>query len=126
MEIDPKLLTSSGKKKVKKILSECGPPDYSGLAWSDFQKGEDYYKFLDKDYYKFLDKWNTHKVLREFFDGSGIEENDEYECGFDNLSYNEVTIYTNIAKIIISLRNQIEDAAETAGRVSRRLDGDWD
>jgi hypothetical protein len=118
MEIDPKLLTATGKKKLKKIISECGPLDYSGLAWSDFQNGEDYYKFRDK--------WNTHQVLREIFDGSGVEENEDYDCGFDNLSYNEVTIYTNIAKIIIGLRNQIEDAAQTAGRVSRRLDGDWD
>jgi hypothetical protein len=117
MEIDPKLLTATGKKKLKKILSECGPPDYSGLAWSDFQKGEDYYKFRDK--------WNTHKVLREIFNGSGVEENDEYNCGFD-LSYNDGIIYTNIANIIISLRNQIEDAAETARGVSRRLDGGWD
>jgi hypothetical protein len=118
MEINPKLLTATGKKKLKKILSECGPPDYSGLAWSDFQKGEDYYKFKSE--------WNTHKVLREFFDGSGIEENDEHEFGFEDLSYNEGAIYTNIANIIISLRDQIEDAAETARGVSRRLDGDWD
>jgi hypothetical protein len=114
MEIDPKLLTATGKKKLKKILSEYGLPDYSGLAWSDFQKGEDYYKFLDK--------WNTHMVLREIFNGLGIE----YDSGFEGLSYNEEVIYTNIAKIIISLRNQIEDAAETARGVSRRLDGDWD
>jgi hypothetical protein len=118
MEIDPALLSASGKKKVKKIISEFGPPDYSGLAWSDFQKGEDYYKFLDK--------WNTHQVLREIFNGSGAEENDDYDCGFEDLSCNEVTIYTNIAKIIIGLRNQIEDAAETARWVSRRLDGDCD
>jgi hypothetical protein len=118
MEIDPKLLTATGKKKLKKILSECGPPDYSGLAWSDFQNREDYYKFLDK--------WNTHQVLREIFNGSGAEENDDYDCGFEDLSYNKGAIYTNIAKIIISLRNQIEDAAETARGVSRRLDGDWD
>jgi hypothetical protein len=118
MEIDPKLLTATGKKKLKKILSEYGPPDYSGLAWSDFQKGEDYYKFLDE--------WNTHQVLREIFDGSGINEDDEYDSGFEGLSYNEEAIYTNIAKIIISLRNQIEDAAETARGVSRRLDGDCD
>jgi hypothetical protein len=117
MEIDPKLLTATGKKKLKKILSECGPPDYSGLARSDFQKGEDYYKFLSE--------WHTHMVLREIFDGSGVEENEDYDCGFD-LSYNDGIIYTNIAKIIISLRNQIEDAAQTAERVSRRLDGDWD
>jgi hypothetical protein len=118
MEINIALLSATGKKKLKKILSEHGPPDYSGLAWSDFQNGEDYYKFLDK--------WNTHQVLREIFNGSGAEENDDYDCGFGDLSYNEEVIYTNIAKIIISLRNQIEDAVETANGVSRRLDGDWD
>jgi hypothetical protein len=114
MEINTALLSASGKKKVKKILSECGPPNYGSLGWSDFQNGEDYYKFLDK--------WNTHQVLREIFDGSGINEDDEYDSGFEGLSYNEEVIYTNIAKIIISLRSQIEDAAETARGVSRRLD----
>ncbi len=117
MEIDPKLLTASGKKKLKKILSEHGPPNYDGLGFCDFQNGEDYYKFLGK--------WNTHQVLREIFNGSGAEENDDYDCGFE-LSYNDGIIYTNIANIIISLRNQIEDAVETANGVSRRLDGDWD
>ena len=115
MEINPKLLDSSGKKKVKKILAEYGPPNYDSLGWSDFQKGEDYYKFQSE--------WNTHKVLREIFDGSGIEEDDGgYESGFEGLSYSEEVIYTNIANIIIGLRNQIEDAAETAKGVSRRLD----
>jgi hypothetical protein len=114
MKIDPKLLTATGKKKVKKILAEYGPPNYISLGLSDFQKGEDYYKFLNE--------WNTHQVLREIFDGSGIEENEEYDFGFENLSYSEEIIYTNIANIIISLRNQIEDAAETANGVSRRLD----
>jgi hypothetical protein len=114
MEIDPKLLSASGKKKVKKILSECGPPNYGSLGWSDFQNGEDYYKFLDK--------WNTHQVLREFFDGSGIEENDEYDSGFDNLSYNDGIIYTNIAKIITGLRGQIQTIEEAANEANRRLD----
>jgi len=114
MEIDPKLLTATGKKKLKKILSEHGPPNYDGLGFCDFQNREDYYKFRDK--------WNTRQVLREIFNGLGIE----YDSGFGGLSYHEEVIYTNIAKIIISLRNQIEDAAQTAERVSRRFDGDWD
>jgi hypothetical protein len=114
MEINPKLLTSSGKKKVKKILAEYSSPNYDSLAWSDFQNGEDYYKFLDK--------WNTHQVLREIFNGSGAEENDDYDCGFEDLSYNEGAIYTNIAKIIISLRNQIQTIEETANEANRRLD----
>jgi hypothetical protein len=113
MEINLKLLTSSGKKKVKKILAEYGPPNYGSLGWSDFQKGEDYYKFQSE--------WNTHKVLRVIFDGSGIEENDEYESGFEDLSYNEGIIYTNIANIIISLRNQIQNTEETADEAIRRL-----
>ena len=115
MKTNPKLLTASGKKKLKKILAEYGPPNYSSLGcWSDFQNSEDYYKFQSE--------WNTHQVLREIFDGSGIEENDEYEGGFRGLTYTEVGIYRNIANIIISLRNQIEDAADTAKGVSRRLD----
>jgi hypothetical protein len=114
MEINLKVLTATGKKKLKKILSEYGPPNYGSLQWSDFQNGEDYYKFLDK--------WNTHQVLREIFDGSGINEDDEYDCAFEGLNYTEEIIYTNIAKIIISLRNQIEDAAETANEANRRLD----
>jgi len=117
MEINLKLLTSSGKKKVKKILAEYGPPNYDSLGWSDFQKGEDYYKFQSE--------WNTHKVLREIFDGSGIEENDEYESGFEDLSYNEGIIYTNIANIIISLRNQIQNTEETADEAIRRLNNIW-
>jgi len=112
MEINLKLLTSSGKKKVKKILAEYGPPNYDSLGYSDFQKGEDYYKFLDK--------WNTHQVLREIFNGSGAEENDDYDCGFENLSYNEGIIYTNIANIIVSLRNQIQTIEETANEANRR------
>ena len=114
MEINPKLLTASGKKKLKKILIECNPPNYSSLGWSDFENSEDYYKFQSE--------WNTHRVLREIFDGSGIEESHEYEGEFEGLTYTEVEIYKNIANIIIGLRNQIEDAAETANGVSRRLD----
>ena len=115
MEIDPKLLTASGKKKLKKILTEWGPPNYSSLGcWSDFKKSEDYYKFQSE--------WNTHQVIREIFDGSGIEESVEEGLGWHPLTPREEAIYKNIANIIISLRNQIEDAAETAKGVSRRLD----
>jgi hypothetical protein len=114
MKINPKLLTASGKKKLKEILAEYGLPNYGRLGYSDFKKEEDYYKFQSE--------WGTHQVLREIFDGSFVEENEEYDFGFGDLDYNEGAIYTNIANIIISLRNQIEDAAETANGVSRRLD----
>jgi hypothetical protein len=114
MEIDPKSLTASGQKKVKKILAEYYPPNYGSLGYSDFKKAEDYYKFHSE--------WNTHQVLREIFDMSGIEENDEYEGGFEGLSYTEARIYRNIANIIINLRSQIECADETANEVRRRLD----
>lgn len=114
MEINPKLLTASGKKKLKEILAEYGLPNYGRLGYSDFKKAEDYNKFQSE--------WNTHQVLREIFDESGIEENDEYELGFENLSYNEGAIYTNIANIIINLRNQIQTIEEIADEATRRLD----
>ena len=114
MEINPKSLTASGKKKLKKILAENGPPNYSSLGWSDFQNSEDYYKFPSE--------WNTHQVLREIFDGSGIEESVEEGLCWHPLTPREEAIYKNIANIIIGLRNQVEDAAETAEGVSRRLD----
>jgi hypothetical protein len=114
MKIDPKLLTASGKKRVKKILAEYGSPNYGSLGYIDFKKAEDYYKFRSE--------WNTHQVLREIFDGSGIEENGEYESGFEGLSYSGGAIYTNIANIIISLRNQIQTIEETANESTRRLD----
>lgn len=114
MKIDPKLLTASGKKKLKKILAEHGPPNYGSLGWSDFQKSEDYYKFRSG--------WNTHQVLREIFDESGIEESVEEGLGWHPLTPREEAIYKNIANIVISLRNQIEDVVETSYAVTRRLD----
>ena len=114
MKINPKLLTASGKKKLKEILAEYGLPNYGRLGYSDFKKEEDYYKFQSE--------WGTHQVLREIFDGSFVEENEEYDFGFGDLDYNEGAIYTNIANIIISLRNQIQVIEETANESTRRLD----
>lgn len=117
MKINPKLLTASGKKKLRKILAEHGPPNYGNLGWSDFQKPEDYHKFQPE--------WNTHQVLREIFDGSDIVENSTdvfSETDWEGLSRSQKVIYTNMANIIISLRNQIQTIEETADEATRRLD----
>lgn len=106
MEIDPKLLKSSGKTKLKKLSSEFGPLDYGCLSRYDFKKPEDYYNHLKN--------WDIHQVLGEIFNGSEVTE--------DDLSCSERAIYRNIANIIIELRQKVDDAANDASAVAQRLD----
>lgn len=114
MEIDPKLLKASGKTKLKKLSSESGTLDYGCLSWLDFKKSEDYYNHLNN--------WNTHQVLREIFNGSEVTEDDECEGCWDGLSCSERAIYRNIANIIIELRQKVDNAANDASEVAKRLD----
>ena len=114
MEINPKLLNPSGKRKLKKLLSEFGTPNYGCLSWADFVKPEDYYSFLSS--------WNTHLVLREIFKESGVEEDDEYDGGWSGLSYTERAIYENIANILIELRYKVDSVESAVSNVAERLD----
>jgi hypothetical protein len=114
MEINPKLLTASGKTKLKNLSPEFGALDYGCLSRLDFKKIEDYYDHLKN--------WDTHRVLREIFNGSGVEGGDECGGCWDGLSCSERAIYRNIANIIIELRQKVDDAANDADEVARRLD----
>lgn len=113
MEINPKLLTASGRKKLKKIESQPWSHDYESLRWDDFKAYSDFNKFRER--------WEIHKVLREIYEGSGVEENEDYDGGFD-ATPQESAIYGNIAKIIVGLRQEISQAQEEGAEANRRLD----
>jgi hypothetical protein len=113
MFINPKTLSSKGKKKLKELEANTYPTEYHCLDRSEF--------FVSwEGYQEFLDGWRVHKVLREMFEGV-MEEDDDYGGGWD-LTPLEMGIYTNIAKIILNLRGRVDSVEEQATEAHSRMD----
>ena len=113
MYINQKTLSSKGKKKLKELEANTYPTEYHCLDRSEFFASWEGYQ-------EFLNKWRVHKVLREMFKGV-MEEDDDYDDGWD-LTPQEMGIYTNVAKIILSLRGRVDSAEEQAIEAHRRMD----
>jgi hypothetical protein len=120
VNLELKALSPSGKKKAKKLmLDPVEIRNYGVFNWADFKSSEDFYRFKVE--------WDTHQVMREILSGLNTEEvtpNPTSDAGINwtNLSVSQEKVFINLARIILDLRQKVENAEEAAREVSRRLD----
>lgn len=113
MYVNPNTLTVTGRKKLKEIESQYGPEDYSPLNYTDFVSMDDYRRFSEN--------WEVHQVLRKMFHDTGVEEDTDYDEGWD-LCPKEAGIYKNIAKMFIGLRERLNSVETEAALAHERMD----